>query len=206
MRYTLFDVGDRYLQEINFKYHFGGQKKKEQIYATKFLRLSCLIGGRFFSPNQFYTNGERKAKVGTMAAIGVEILAKKYRTGIYWEKDWWIALNGGSPAREIKGQITDHIFGVKYHHPLKKGQSFNLGIGHAWIMDLSTLAETRKKIIAGTASRDLASNNIHGISLSPSFDVNPNFRIELRQIIATRGERVVDLERLSLGLFYKINP
>lgn len=206
MRYTLFDVGDRYLQELNFKYHFGGQKKKAQIYATRFISLNLLAGGRFFIPDQSYTGGERKAKVGTMASVGVEVLAEKYRTGIYWEKNWWIALNGGSPAREVKGQITNHIFGVKYHHPLKNKQSLNIGIGYAWIMDLSTLAETRIKITEGEVSQKLANNNIQGISLSPSFDFNEYFRVELRQIIATRGEKGIDLERLSLGLFYKINP
>ena len=206
IRYTLFDIGDRYLQELNFKYHFGGQNKKEQIYGTKLVSLNLLIGGRFFLPDQAYTAGERKAKVGTMASIGVEVLAEKYRTGIYWEKDWWIALNGGSPAREVKGLITGHTFGLKYHHPLKKDRSLNLGLGYTWMMDFSTLDETRNKIIEGLESRDLFENNIHGISIAPSFDFNKNFRMELRQIIGTRGEKGFDLERLSLGMFYRIWP
>lgn len=209
MRYTLFDVGDRYLQEINFKYHFGGQKKKEQRYATKFIRLNFLIGPRFFLPDQSYIGGERKVKLATGATAGAEILVEKFRTGLYWEKDWWIALNGGSPQRAIKGHITSHTFGVKYQHPLKEKRSLNFGLGYTWMLDASTLPDTRTKINDKEVSTEFYNNNIRGISIAPSFDFNRNIRIEIRQIIVTKSgtpERGIDLERLSMGIFYKIAP
>ena len=70
-------------------------------------------------------------------------------------------------------------------------------------MDASTLSATRTQIYNRQISPDFY-NNIRGISISPSMDLNKNLRLELRQIIATQGERGIDLERLSLGVFYKI--
>jgi len=206
INYKLFDLGDRYHQELNFKYHFGGQKNKIQKYATKIFSLNFLLGGRFFSPDQPYLTGERKVNIGITPTIGAEILFNKYKVGVYWEKDWWLALNGGSPTREVKGQINTTVFGLKYHHSLKNNKSLNIGIGYAGISDASTLSETARKISKDQLSEQLYYANIRGISIAPSFDFNKNFRVEVRQIIATQGEKGIDLERLSLGMFYKIWP
>ena len=206
LRYTYFDVGDWYLQELNIKYYFGNKKNKSQKYFTQAVKLNLLVGSRFFLPSQSYIIGESKAQIGTTGAIGVELIVPKIKTGLYWEKDWWIALNGGSQNREVKGQITNNIFGLKYHHPLKNKKSFNIGLGYAWILDASTLDKTRDRILEGKESKKLWENNIRGISISPSIDFNDKWRVELRQIIATEGERGIHLERLSLGVLYKINP
>ena len=206
LRYTIFDVGDRYLQEINFKYHFGSAKQIKKSYPSRLLSLHFGLGGRWFLPDQEYLVGERRAAIGTAAAISTEVRVDRWRTGLFWQKDWWVAINAGSPQRLFKGLITNNVFGLKYHHPLTERSSLNLALGAAWIMDISTLDQTRNRILNGELSRKFWNNNIRGISIAPSFNVNPQLEVELRQIIATRGEQGLNLERLSLGVFYKIKP
>jgi hypothetical protein len=189
---------------INIRYHIGRRRDDGHNFYPKSLKLNLLIGFRLFPIHQDPQPGEDFSLLGTSLHLGAELLITKLNVSINLERDWWLALNGGSYTREIKGYVSNTILGVRYHLPLHDEKTMKFGLGAAFITDNNTLYETRININPGPYSVRLWYYNVKGISLSVSYPITKQFDVEARQIISYAGEKGYNPMRSSVGVIYRI--
>jgi hypothetical protein len=196
---------DKWKHSINFLYDFEKNKNTEH----KNLIIGFLMGLRAFPITYKNTGGfERYDKIGISGQLGLEFYVPKFRTSFNIERDWWIALSGGNPIREIKGYITTSIVGLRYHHPLKNEKNIKIGIGASYITDNEQMQAVKERLLAPgftPPDSDLFFYNLKGIALSLSYSITKHIDSEFRHTVVLKGEDKYSVMRSSLGIIYRLN-
>lgn len=201
-----FGVFDWGFQSINLRYHIGKQQRKKPEKLSKFMSFDLKTGGILSPVRQTFLTGETSSLIKFSLLLGADIYFSKINTSLQFERDWWIAINGGSFQRDIKGYVSNSTIGLCYHKAIKKDRKIKLAIGGAFIIDHNTIYETRTNINQGLAKINLWYYNIKGLYFSYSHPLTSNMDIQLRQIIPLIGEKGYNPSRSSVGIVYKIKP
>ncbi|MBX2892689.1 MAG: hypothetical protein KF734_17300 [Saprospiraceae bacterium] len=202
-RFNPFDWG---FQSINLRYHIEKQQRKKPEKLSKFMSFELKTGGILSPVRQTFLTGETSPIVKFSLLLGTDIYFPKINTSLQFERDWWIAINGGSFQRDIKGYVSNSTIGLCYHKGIKKDRKIKFAIGGAFVIDHNTIYETRTKINQGLAKTNLWYYNIKGLYFSYYHPLTSNMDIQLRQIIPLVGEKGYNPSRTSVGVVYKIKP
>ncbi len=109
------------------------KKRKVKLRNDK-ITVNGLVGARFFpTHNVELLVGEDLTPIGIAPLIGLEIVHKKSGLSLNLERDWWIAVNGGSFRREVKGYINSAFIGFGYHRLLKNDRFLRFRLGGSFI-------------------------------------------------------------------------
>jgi hypothetical protein len=196
-------VLDKWKHSINFLYDFSKHPK-----TNNNIKVNFLTGLRAFPILYKNTGNERFDKIGISAQLGLEFFAPKFKTSFNMERDWWIAFNGGSPNREIKGHIATSIIGLRYHYQMKNQRNIKFGIGASYITDNEQLQKERERIFASGSTppnSDLVFYNLKGMAASISYPISDNIDSELRHTFVLKGNDKYSFMRTSLGIIYRLN-
>jgi hypothetical protein len=170
----------------------------------KSITVNGLIGGRFFSTQNIeLVAGEYLFPVGTSVLVGMEIIHNKSGLSLSAERDWWLAINGGSLTRDVKGYINTAFVSAGYHKQLKNNRFLRFKLGWAAIVDY----DKRGKIGPSTRNRDkLGTYQVKGVGAAVSYELFKSTDVELRHIFPVWGDRLFNPLRTSVGLIYRYNP
>jgi hypothetical protein len=172
--------------------------------ATLPLEVNGLLGFRLYpSLNTIVLPSEKFEKVSFAPAFGIEILWTKYRTSFNLEKDIWVAFNGGSRERFIKGYVRNYFIGSRYHCLLKNNRNLRFGAGGAFVKD-----SEKSAVITPSEVGRFGLFQMKGIGLSVSYEIFKQTDLEFRHLIPVSGlnEKSFNPARMSLGLLYRHNP
>lgn len=186
-----------------FLYNFNRGKSTEPL--DRFIILNGLIGGRFFyTGNIDLLYGEDLLPVGIAPLLGIEVIHRKSGISLNLERDWWIALNGGSPWRNIKGYINSSFIGFGYHKMLKNNHYLRFKLGASFIIDYDLLDE----LVLSNPDRDKIGTfyQVKGLGTMISYELLPHTDIEAKYTFPFNGYQFFNATRLSLGLVYRYTP
>ncbi len=168
-------------------------------------RLLFYLTGRLFILQREQLTGEDFAKIGVSPGLGIAFCFPKINSCLFAERDFWVALNGGSFERPVKGFISNSIVGIKYKCRVAEDKYIQSGLGMAYITDQMTQYRTRELISQGKANRRLWYYNIKGVSISLEYMTNERMALQCRHIIPFTGESKYQPERTSVGINYYLN-
>lgn len=170
----------------------------------KSITVNGLIGGRFFSTQNIeLVAGEYLFPVGTSVLVGMEVIHNKSGLSLSAERDWWLAINGGSLTRDVKGYINTAFVSAGYHKQLKNNRFLRFKLGWAAIVDY----DKRGKIGPSTRNRDkLGTYQVKGVGAAVSYELFKSTDVELRHVFPVWGDRLFNPLRTSVGLVYRYNP
>jgi len=201
-----FGVFDWGFQSINLRYHIGKHQKIVPKKLTKFMEIEIRTGGRLSPVKQTFLTGETSSLVKLSPNIGIDIYFDRINTSVLFDRDWWIAINGGSFQRDIKGYVSNSTIGLCYHIQTKKEKIIKVGAGVAYIIDHNSIYEARTKINQGLLKPNSWYYNVKGLYFSYYHPVTDNVELEFRQILPLINEKLFNPSRTSLGLAYKFKP
>jgi len=168
------------------------------------ISVNGLIGAKFFSTNSIeLLRGEDLTPIGVSPLVGLEIVHKKSGLSLNLERDWWLALNGGSPRRDVKGYINSAFLGLGYHHLLGNNRFLRFRLGGSFIIDYDKLADIR---ITTPNANKLGNYQVKGIGAMVSYEILPDTDIEMKHTFPILGDKLFSLTRFSIGLIYRYNP
>ncbi len=174
-------------------YHFN-KTNKNKLHSFKNLKVNLLGSARVFEityPNKSFNIFDA---YGTAIGTGIEGVFKK--VGVSLEKDWWVSIIPDNfNINFANGYICNTTYNAKYFHTVENNKVISISVGYTLITDGATLI---KDINNGSSLR-----NRKGIASSIAYSLTPNINIELRNIFVTKGEKLFNHSRLSLGLVYK---
>lgn len=203
----IFDILDWTLQSINLRYHIGGGNTPTS--NTKLMKSDIFeirVGSRASPVKQAFLRGETEQLIKLSPSIGIGIYFDKINISVLLDRDWWIAINGGSFEREIKGYASNSTIGLCYHIKLQNAKTIKIGGGVAYIIDHNTIYETRMKINQGLLKANLWYYNVKGLYITYYHPIYKRWEIEFRQIFPIVNEELFNPSRTSLGLIYKFKP
>lgn len=202
-----FDPFDWGLQSINLRYNIYGKKTTAtDSKLRKSVALEIRVGGRLSPVRQTFLTGETTPLLKISPGIGIDIHFYKINTSVLLDRDWWMAINGGSFERDIKGYVSNSTIGLCYHIKLQNAKTIKIGAGAAYVIDHNTIYETRTKINQGLLNRNLWYYNVKGLYISYYHPIYERWEIEFRQILPIVNEELFNPSRTSLGLIYKLKP
>jgi hypothetical protein len=183
-------------------YNLG--KKRAPGIGNKILAVNGLIGARFFpTGNIELLVGEDLTPIGIAPLVGVELLHKKSGVSLNLERDWWLALNGGSFQRDVKGYINSAFIGLGYHKLLKNDRHMRFRVGGSFIIDYDLAADLRLT----TPNKDRLGNyQVKGIGAMVSYELLTDTDVEIKHTFPLLGDKLFNPTRLSLGIIYRYNP
>lgn len=170
----------------------------------KTITVNGLIGGRFFSTQNIeLLAGEYLFPIGTSVLAGIEVMHNKSGLSLSAERDWWLAINGGSFRRDVKGYINTAFVSAGYHKQLKNNRFLRFKLGWAAIVDY----DKRGKLGPDTRNRDkLGTYQVKGVGAAVSYELFKSTDVELRHVFPVWGDRLFNPLRTSVGLIYRYNP
>ena len=179
------------------------KKRKAKVRNDK-LTVNGLVGARFFSThNVELLVGEDLTPIGIAPLVGLEILHKKTGLSVNLERDWWLAANGGSFRRDVKGYINSAFIGLGYHRLLKNDRFLRLRLGGSFIIDYDIAAD----IGVNTPNKNKLGNyQVKGVGAMVSYEILPDTDIEMKHTFTILGDKLFSLTRFSVGLIYRYNP
>lgn len=201
-----FGVFDWGFQSINLRYHIGKKQKTVPSKLSRFIAIEIRAGGRLSPVKQTFLIGETSSFVKLSPNIGIDIYFDKINTSILFDRDWWIAINGGSFERYIKGYVSNSTIGLCYHIKTRNEKKIKVGMGAAYIIDHNSIYEARIKVGQGLLKRNSWYYNVKGLYVSYYHPILDNMEIEFRQILPLINEKIFNPSRTSLGLVYKFKP
>lgn len=183
-------------------YNLG--KKRPPGIGNKTLAVNGLIGTRFFpTGNIELLVGEDLTPIGIAPFMGIEFIHKKSGVSLNLERDWWLALNGGSFRRDVKGYINSAFIGLGYHKLLKNDRHIRFRLGGSFIIDYDLAAD----VSISDPNRDKLGNyQVKGIGAMLSYELLPDTDVEIKHTFPLLGDKLFNPTRLSLGLIYRYNP
>jgi hypothetical protein len=183
-------------------YNLG--KRRNPGSVNKTLAINGLTGARFFpTGNIELLTGEDFTPIGIAPLVGIELLHKKSGISLNLERDWWLALNGGSFRRDVKGYINSAFIGLGYHKLLQNDRHIRFRVGGSFIIDYDKLVD----ISLSTPNKDKLGNyQVKGIGAMVSYELLPDTDIEIKHTFPWLGDKLFNPTRFSLGLIYRYNP
>jgi hypothetical protein len=198
-----FNVLDR--DYITLGIFYNGQKASSK--PLRKLAVNALIGARFFSTQNIeLLPREVLYKVGVAPMVGLEIRHKKSSLSLNLERDWWLSLNGGSPARDVKGYINTSFVGLGYHYRLPNERFLRVKVGGSFILDYNRILN-EAPVSDPNLVRPYIYYQAKGIGAAISYEILPKTDIEIRHTFTTIGlkdEGPFDIRRLSAGIVFRV--
>ncbi|MCS6930336.1 MAG: hypothetical protein NZM43_12680 [Saprospiraceae bacterium] len=186
-----------------FLYNFD--KKRRPGALDDYLIVNGLIGSRFFyTGNIDLLYGEDLTPIGISPSLGIEIIHKNSNISLNLERDWWIAFNGGSPSRDMKGYINSSFIGLSYHKILKNNRYIRFRLGGSFIIDYDLLDE----LTVSNPDKDKIGSfyQVKGLGTLISYELLLHTDLEIKYTFPFNGYQFFNLTRLSIGLIYRYNP
>jgi hypothetical protein len=185
-----------------------GRSRKEPTFATKRktwnIEINGLLGFRIYPRlNEVVLRAEQSEKISFAPAFGLEVVWPKIHSSLNLEKDVWLAFNGGSRERLIKGYVRNYFVGGRYHCALKNDRHLRFGVGGAFVKDIE-----KRATITPELEKRFRYLQVKGIGVSVSYEVFKNTDLEFRHMIALEAlnEKTFSPTRMSLGLLHRHNP
>ncbi len=196
-----------YPHSINLSFALGSKKAyPDQPKFNRYFDLKPLIGVRFFPlKGMTILKGETFPAIGSAAILGLELLQKSSCFSINYENDFWIAFNGGSQNRDIKGLISANFIGLRRHFEMKNGRHLRLGLGYSYIIDFN------KKMLLTLPTdlnyKGLLRFQVKGIAGTASYELLKRTDVELKHTFPVRSlnEPLFNPIRFSVGLVRRVN-
>lgn len=188
------------LNSIVLKYKMGGTKKSAAAENKYSVQFKAGLRG-FMVRNTYFLNEERN-QFGNSVIVGIAVPWRRIYSTFFFDRDYWVKLNGGSPSRQVKGYVATSVVGINFRPP--QLHSFGVSLGYAFIRDNSTIDDTRVKIRNKEADISLWYYNVKGVSIGINYRLFKNYNLDIRGIIPLKGEAGFNPMRYSLGVSYII--